>query len=147
MSDFILTKLTLGKRPKFEYLKDNPSIEGAQNKYGFECPEEVHPDFNKSIKKAVKKYCERLGFETDADKWATFRAKKIHFDGIVVKMDLVILTSEAKEVSVKGPEFSFAEIVNDLTAESEAYINGTKRKQGELFAKDELIYEIPIIDN
>lgn len=142
---FVLNSVTVSKKLNFAYEYDSANLEDKVDQYKYSCHEEWHPDFAEVVKEAVTLYAERLGFDTEADQWLAFHPKKIYVKGLLLKIDFEITVSSGEEIEISGIFLDgMGEIAQQITGEARAYINGSKRKQGDLFErKDVFVGQAP----
>lgn len=135
---FELNTITLGNKLHFAYEYDSPNLDDKVDQYKFASFEEWHPDFGSLVKNIMTTYAERLGFA--AEDWLAFQPTKIYLKGLLVKMDFEITIAGADTIKVTGAFVDgMGKLPVQLKSEAKAYINGSKRKQGDLFSKEDVI--------
>lgn len=136
---FVLNSVTISKKLNFAYEYDSANLEDKVDQYKYGCYEEWHPDFAEAVGEAMELYAARLGFDLEDDAWLAFHAKKIYVKGTLLKIDFEITVSNGEEISISGIFLDgMGEMAQLITGEAFAYINGSKRKQGDLFERKEV---------
>lgn len=131
--------MTVSKKLNFAYEYDSANLEDKVDQYKYSCFEEWHPDFAEVVKEAMELYAARLGFDLEADAWLAFHAKKIYVKGLLLKIDFEVTVSNGEGIAISGIFLDgMPEITQKITGEALAYINGSKRKQGNLFERKDV---------
>lgn len=135
---FELNTITIANKLNFAYSYDSANLEDKVDQYKYSSFEEWHPDFGALVIEAMEHYAKRLGF--DPENWLAFHPKKIYAKGLLLKMDFDITVAGGSEIEVKGTFLDgLGELTQQIKGESLAYINGSKRKQGDLFQSADVI--------
>lgn len=133
--EFILNSVTIGTALTLKYQAYNERMSDYRN-MAMKEKENWHPDFGDCCRDIAELAAKECTLDTKSESIRTIRAKKLSFEGLKCKAELIIYkVGSLDPFTVKTHTFQLdVELKKQITEEARAYAYNEKRLQGDLFA-------------